>query len=162
MSRVRLDTLREEVVSMRARMRRELDRSEAGRFDLKHGRGGIGDIEFVVQYLVLLNARNFPAVIRFSDNIRQIAALAAVGRLDVLLTGSSGGACIISPSTTGHLLSAMTSCSPSGTLSRRSGSCTLADKCRSGQCGRQRIIADPGTRQRDRQWQQEQAQSMRT
>ena len=83
MSRVRLDTLREEVVSMRARMRRELDRSEAGRFDLKHGRGGIGDIEFVVQYLVLLNARNFPAVIRFSDNIRQIAALAAVGRLDV-------------------------------------------------------------------------------
>jgi hypothetical protein len=155
MSRVRLDTLREEVVSMRARMRRELDRSEAGRFDLKHGRGGIGDIEFVVQYLVLLNARNFPAVIRFSDNIRQIAALA-------VLTGSSGGACIISPSTTGHLLSAMTSCSPSGTLSRRSGSCTLADKCRSGQCGRQRIIADPGTRQRDRQWQQEQAQSMRT
>jgi hypothetical protein len=135
-------------------MRRELDRSEAGRFDLKHGRGGIGDIEFVVQYLVLLNARNFPAVIRFSDNIRQIAAL--------VLTGSSGGACIISPSTTGHLLSAMTSCSPSGTLSRRSGSCTLADKCRSGQCGRQRIIADPGTRQRDRQWQQEQAQSMRT
>jgi glutamate-ammonia-ligase adenylyltransferase len=80
MSRVRLDTLREEVVSMRARMRRELDRSEAGRFDLKHGRGGIGDIEFVVQYLVLLNARNFPAVIRFSDNIRQIAALAAAYR----------------------------------------------------------------------------------
>jgi glutamate-ammonia-ligase adenylyltransferase len=68
MSRVRLDTLREEVVSMRARMRRELDRSEAGRFDLKHGRGGIGDIEFVVQYLVLRNARNYPAVIRFSDN----------------------------------------------------------------------------------------------
>jgi glutamate-ammonia-ligase adenylyltransferase len=83
MSRVRLDTLREEVVSMRARMRRELDRSEAGRFDLKHGRGGIGDIEFVVQYLVLRNARNYPAVIRFSDNIRQIAALAAAGRLDV-------------------------------------------------------------------------------
>jgi glutamate-ammonia-ligase adenylyltransferase len=80
MSRVRLDTLREEVVSMRARMRRELDRSEAGRFDLKHGRGGIGDIEFVVQYLVLRNARNYPAVIRFSDNIRQIAALAAAGR----------------------------------------------------------------------------------
>jgi len=68
---------------MRARMRRELDRSEAGRFDLKHGRGGIGDIEFVVQYLVLRNARNYPAVIRFSDNIRQIAALAAAGRLDV-------------------------------------------------------------------------------
>jgi glutamate-ammonia-ligase adenylyltransferase len=83
MSRVRLDTLRDDVVSMRTRMRKELDRSEAGRFDLKHGRGGIGDIEFIVQYLVLRNARNYPAVIRFSDNIRQIAALAAVGRLDV-------------------------------------------------------------------------------
>jgi glutamate-ammonia-ligase adenylyltransferase len=83
MSRVRLETLQEDVVSMRTRMRKELDRSETGRFDLKHGRGGIGDIEFIVQYLVLRNARNYPAVIRFSDNIRQIAALAAVGRLDV-------------------------------------------------------------------------------
>jgi glutamate-ammonia-ligase adenylyltransferase len=83
MSRIRLAALQEDVVSMRARMRKELDRSEAGRFDLKHGRGGVGDIEFIVQYLVLRNARNFPAVIRFSDNIRQIAALAAVGRLDV-------------------------------------------------------------------------------
>ena len=83
MSRIRLAALQEDVVSMRARMRKELDRSEAGRFDLKHGRGGVGDIEFIVQYLVLRNARNYPAVIRFSDNIRQIAALAAVGRLDV-------------------------------------------------------------------------------
>jgi glutamate-ammonia-ligase adenylyltransferase len=83
MSRVRLDTLRDDVVSMRTRMRKELDRSETGRFDLKHGRGGIGDIEFIVQYLVLRDAGKYPAVIRFSDNIRQIAALAAVGRLDV-------------------------------------------------------------------------------
>ncbi len=83
MSRVRLDTLRDDVVSMRTRMRKELDRSETGRFDLKNGRGGIGDIEFIVQYLVLRNARKYPAVFRFSDNIRQIAALAAVGRLDV-------------------------------------------------------------------------------
>ncbi len=83
MSRVRLDALRDDVVSMRTRMRRELDNSGTGRFDLKHGRGGIGDIEFIVQYLVLRNAREFPAVIRYSDNIRQIAALASVGRLDV-------------------------------------------------------------------------------
>jgi glutamate-ammonia-ligase adenylyltransferase len=83
MSRVRLDALRDDVVSMRARMRKELDSSETGRFDLKHGRGGIGDIEFIVQYLVLRDARKYPAVIRYSDNIRQIAALASVGRLDV-------------------------------------------------------------------------------
>lgn len=83
MSRVRLDTLRDDVVSMRTRMRKELDRSEAGRFDLKNGRGGIGDIEFLVQYLVLRYAGSYPAVIRYSDNIRQIAALASVGLLDV-------------------------------------------------------------------------------
>jgi glutamate-ammonia-ligase adenylyltransferase len=92
MSRVRLDTLRDDVVSMRTRMRKELDRSESGRFDLKHGRGGIGDIEFVVQYLVLRNARTYPAVIRFSDNIRQIAALAGVGRLDVQTAARLQGA----------------------------------------------------------------------
>jgi glutamate-ammonia-ligase adenylyltransferase len=92
MSRVRLDALREDVVSMRTRMRKELDRSETGRFDLKHGRGGIGDIEFIVQYLVLRNARKYPAVIRYSDNIRQIAALAAVGRLDVRTAARLQGA----------------------------------------------------------------------
>jgi len=83
MSRVRRDSLHADVLSMRRRMRKELDRSDAGRFDLKHGRGGIGDIEFIVQFLVLDNAAAFPAVIRYSDNIRQLAALAAVGRLDV-------------------------------------------------------------------------------
>jgi len=83
MSRVRLDTLREDVVSMRARMRKELDRSGPERFDLKNGRGGIGDIEFIVQYLVLRHAGKYPAVIRYSDNIRQIAALASVGLFDM-------------------------------------------------------------------------------
>jgi len=83
MHRVRHDALRNDVATMRARMRKELDRSEPGQFDLKHGQGGIGDIEFIVQYLVLRNAAAYPAVIRYSDNIRQLAALAAVGLLDV-------------------------------------------------------------------------------
>ena len=83
MSRVRRDSLHADVLSMRRRMRKELDRSDAGRFDLKHGRGGIGDIEFIVQFMVLDNAAAFPAVIRYSDNIRQLAALASAGHLDV-------------------------------------------------------------------------------
>ena len=80
--RVRRDRLRDDVVSMRQRMRSELDRSDDSRFDLKHGRGGIGDIEFLVQYLVLEKAREEPAVIHYSDNIRQLDALAAAGYLD--------------------------------------------------------------------------------
>jgi glutamate-ammonia-ligase adenylyltransferase len=83
MTRVRRDRLHEDVVSMRRRMRKELDRSDEQRFDLKHGHGGIGDIEFIVQFLVLGNAAKYPAVIRYSDNIRQLAALASVGRLDI-------------------------------------------------------------------------------
>ena len=79
--RVRRDTLRADVVEMRQRMRKELDRSDRDRFDLKHGRGGIGDIEFLVQYLVLDQAQERPDVIEYSDNIRQLDALVAEGCL---------------------------------------------------------------------------------
>ena len=80
--RVRRDKLRDDVISMRKRMRKELDKSDADVFDLKHGRGGIGDIEFLVQYLVLSQASSHPDVIRYSDNIRQLDALIAEGCLD--------------------------------------------------------------------------------
>ena len=42
-------TLREDVVAMRQRMRAELDRSDAARFDLKQGEGGLVDLEFLLQ-----------------------------------------------------------------------------------------------------------------
>ena len=77
--RVRRDNLRSDVISMRQRMRKELDRSDEEQFDLKHGRGGIGDIEFLVQYLVLEHASAYPDVIFYSDNIRQLDALMAEG-----------------------------------------------------------------------------------
>lgn len=78
-SRVRRDSLQADVIAMRERMRKELDRSDAQKFDLKHGRGGVGDIEFIVQYLVLKHAAKYPDVIEFTDNIRQLDALAACG-----------------------------------------------------------------------------------
>jgi [glutamine synthetase] adenylyltransferase / [glutamine synthetase]-adenylyl-L-tyrosine phosphorylase len=80
--RVRLDTLRNDVVEMRARMRKELDRSDKTHFDLKQGSGGIGDIEFLVQYLVLRYADEHEPLIEFSDNIRQLDALVACGDVD--------------------------------------------------------------------------------
>jgi len=67
---------------MRQRMRKELDRSNAMQFDLKHGSGGIGDIEFLVQYLVLNYAKKYPDVIFYSDNIRQLDALTTAGCLE--------------------------------------------------------------------------------
>jgi len=80
--RVRRDSLRDDVISMRQRMRKELDRSNDESFDLKHGRGGIGDIEFLVQYLVLDQAQEKPDVVLYPDNIRQLDALTAEGCLD--------------------------------------------------------------------------------
>jgi glutamate-ammonia-ligase adenylyltransferase len=79
--RVHRDTLLEDVLSMRAKMRKQLDKSSAEQFDLKQGAGGIGDIEFLVQYLVLKNAGKNPAVIHYPDNIRQLGTLAAAGCL---------------------------------------------------------------------------------
>lgn len=71
LSRARDDaTLRQEVREMRERMRRELAQGGAERFDIKQGRGGIADIEFLVQYGVLRWAHNHSELIDFTDNIR--------------------------------------------------------------------------------------------
>jgi len=47
---VRRPTLRDDVRSMRERMRAELSKSKAGEFDLKQDEGGITDVEFLAQY----------------------------------------------------------------------------------------------------------------
>ena len=73
--------LRDEVASMRARMRTELSQAAPGEFDLKQGAGGIADIEFIVQYLVLAHAARHPALVEWPDNIRQLDALVASGVL---------------------------------------------------------------------------------
>jgi glutamate-ammonia-ligase adenylyltransferase len=69
------DQLRQEVRDMRVRMRQQLDRTRAGRFDLKQGQGGIADIEFMVQYLVLRWASDYPDLADWTDNIRLLATL---------------------------------------------------------------------------------------
>jgi glutamate-ammonia-ligase adenylyltransferase len=50
-------SLRGDVLHMRGRMRVELDRSTVERFDLKQGAGGLVDLEFLLQALVLEHAR---------------------------------------------------------------------------------------------------------
>jgi glutamate-ammonia-ligase adenylyltransferase len=75
-------TLREDVSRMRERMREEQDHSGEGRFDLKQGAGGIVDIEFLVQYLVLLWAHRYPVLLRWTDNVRLLETLAETGCLD--------------------------------------------------------------------------------
>lgn len=75
------DTLRREVREMRERMRAELDAREPDVFHVKQGRGGIADIEFMVQYLILAHAPDQPSLLTYTDNIRQLDGLEAVGIL---------------------------------------------------------------------------------
>jgi glutamate-ammonia-ligase adenylyltransferase len=67
--------LRAEVTDMRRRMRAEQHRPAPGLFDLKQDPGGIVDIEFLVQYLVLRHAHRFPELVRWTDNVRLIQTL---------------------------------------------------------------------------------------
>lgn len=75
------DKLRDEVREMREKMRGSLSKDSAELFDLKQGHGGIADIEFMVQYHLLAHAHEYPELIEYSDNIRQLEALARVGLL---------------------------------------------------------------------------------
>ena len=73
------DKLRREILDMRAKMLDNLDKSTEALFDVKQGRGGITDIEFITQYLVLRDAPRAPALTEWSDNWRQLEALERVG-----------------------------------------------------------------------------------
>ena len=68
-----------EITAMRQRMRVELDRSRADTFDLKHGPGGLTDIEFFLQALVLGHAATNPALAASRDSITLVAASAQAG-----------------------------------------------------------------------------------
>jgi glutamate-ammonia-ligase adenylyltransferase len=78
---VRWQRLRADVLDMRARMLAELAGGSAEEFHIKRDPGGLTDIEFIVQYLVLREARRHPALVRYSDNIRQLEALTEAGIL---------------------------------------------------------------------------------
>ena len=75
------DTLYADVLKMRARMRTELDRSDAARLDLKQGAGGLVDLEFVLQTGVLGGAAQQPALCEPRATPQLIDALAASGWL---------------------------------------------------------------------------------
>ena len=64
------EALRKDIAEMRERMRETLTDQQTGQFDLKQGRGGIADIEFMVQFGVLNWAHKIPTLTDYTDNIR--------------------------------------------------------------------------------------------
>ncbi len=79
---VRRDSLREDVVAMRERMRAGHARPQPGRFDLKQDRGGIADIEFLAQYWVLRSVHEWPPLAEFADTIRHLESLGSAALVD--------------------------------------------------------------------------------
>ena len=75
------DALAADIRDMRGRLRAEWHKQEPGHFDLKHGQGGIMDLEFLVQFLVLAHSHAHAGVAEYSDNVRQLDALGAAGVL---------------------------------------------------------------------------------
>ncbi|MGI9278486.1 MAG: bifunctional [glutamate--ammonia ligase]-adenylyl-L-tyrosine phosphorylase/[glutamate--ammonia-ligase] adenylyltransferase [Endozoicomonas sp.] len=80
------DSLKKDVVNMRHKMQEHLTKShqdEQGQplFHLKHDRGGIVDIEFLMQYAVLAHAHTHIEIAHFPDNIRISESLEKAGYL---------------------------------------------------------------------------------
>jgi len=71
-----------EVADMREKMRKELLKPQNGVLDLKQDPGAMVDIEFLVQYLVLLHSHKYSGLLKWTDNVRLIQALIETGAMD--------------------------------------------------------------------------------
>ncbi len=67
--------LKKEIVKMRDKMREALAKNETEYFDLKHSRGGIVDIEFIVQFHVLAHAAENKELTFYTDNVSLLKTL---------------------------------------------------------------------------------------
>lgn len=72
--------LRKEILAMRQKMQ-DGHPNNSGLFDIKHDRGGMVDIEFMVQYLVLAYAHKYP---QLTANIGNLALLKLAGELGLI------------------------------------------------------------------------------
>jgi glutamate-ammonia-ligase adenylyltransferase len=74
--------LKADVRNMREKMRATLINKNKAKFDLKQGKGGIADIEFIVQFGILDQAAKNIALTDYTDNVRLLAGLHKHGFMD--------------------------------------------------------------------------------
>lgn len=86
-----VNKLEEEVMSMRRRMR-DAHPNRSMMFDLKHDEGGMIDIEFMVQYLVLRHACDHPQLTGDIGNIALLKLAGQLGLIDALLAAEAANA----------------------------------------------------------------------
>jgi len=77
------ESLKDEIVTMRERVRKGHP-EKTDRFDVKHSPGGMVDVEFAVQYLVLLHTAKHPEL---ADNVGNIALLQRAEKACLLSAG---------------------------------------------------------------------------
>ncbi len=70
------EDLKKEVREMREKMRTNLAPKDPAVFDLKQSKGGIADIEFIVQFEILAHASENEALATYTDNVRLLDGLA--------------------------------------------------------------------------------------
>ena len=70
--------LKSDVIKMREKMREHLAKGNSEQFDLKQDVGGMADIEFITQYLVLRYAHEYSALTVYSDNVRILTDAAKI------------------------------------------------------------------------------------
>jgi glutamate-ammonia-ligase adenylyltransferase len=84
-----LETLKAEVLAMRRKMLDSHASHDPERFDLKHDPGGIVDVEFMVQYLILAHAHAHPQLTANLGNIALLKIAAGLGLIpDPLAEGA--------------------------------------------------------------------------
>ncbi len=83
-----LAALRQEIVAMREKLR-AAHTVKPDLFDVKHSAGGMVDVEFAVQYLVLAHSQQHPALL---DNVGNIALLLSAEKAGVLPAGVGAAA----------------------------------------------------------------------
>jgi glutamate-ammonia-ligase adenylyltransferase len=83
--------LRKEILSMREKMHAAHPNS-SGLFDVKHDRGGMIDIEFSVQLLILAHAHRFPVLTKNLGNIALLRIAGELGLVDQGLAEKAGNA----------------------------------------------------------------------
>lgn len=76
-----IETLKQEIIQMRHKMHLAQIKKSGSHFDLKQNRGGIIDIEFIVQFQVLAQTAKNQELTRFTDNINLLKTLNKIGLL---------------------------------------------------------------------------------
>jgi glutamate-ammonia-ligase adenylyltransferase len=84
-------SLKRQILEMREKLH-AAHPNKSGLFDLKHDRGGMIDIEFAVQFLVLAHAHQFASLTRNLGNIALLKMAADFGLIDQALAETARNA----------------------------------------------------------------------